>query len=524
MADVPGTYLVQLIVDDGMADSLPDTVAVRAQNTPPVADAGPDQTVANGQTVTLNGSNSTDGDDGIVSYRWVQTSGIALPLTDNQAAQTTFLAPETDLQGISVEFELTVVDANGLSSTDSCIVNVTPQNEPPNADAGGNILAAPGRLVVLDGSSSHDIDDEITAFSWTQIEGSPVILSDPRSPSPDFTTPDVGFEGESFIFRLTVTDQGGLKDTDSCIVNVSWQNQAPSAVVSEYPETTEGRQIELNGLQSSDSDGGIVQYRWRQLEGPPVVFDDPEAPQMVFVAPRSDRYGSNLVFALTVRDGGGLQDSAACSVFVFPENSAPFAGDNAYSMAAETQLTVPAPGILANDIDANGQTLSSLLSSSPVNGSLTLYADGSFVYTPVYNFVGTDYFTYIANDGAIGSNIATVSITVDPSRPTMFVSGITIDLNQKGSNYQSKAHVIVEDDAGNPLKDANVAGRWMLNGSVVNEVSALTNGVGEARLDSDRFKAASTDQLTFVIIDVVKEGCTHDSSSDIVSEADVRIP
>ncbi len=71
-----------------------------------------------------------------------------------------------------------------------------------------------------------------------------------------------------------------------------------------------------------------------------------------------------------------------------------------------------ADGRLRNDMDADGDPLAAVLGTGPANGTLTLNADGSFTYTPNADFYGTDTFTYRANDGALDSNLATVTITV----------------------------------------------------------------------------------------------------------------
>jgi hypothetical protein len=94
-------------------------------------------------------------------------------------------------------------------------------------------------------------------------------------------------------------------------------------------------------------------------------------------------------------------------------NDAPVAADDAYDAVQNTALTVPAPGVLGNDSDADNDPLTAALVTGPANGTLTLNADGSFTYTPTFNFVGVDSFTYVANDGTVDSNTATVTIAVE---------------------------------------------------------------------------------------------------------------
>jgi hypothetical protein len=67
-------------------------------------------------TVILDGSNSSDPDDGIESYRWKQVAGPSVTLSNPQAAKPTFLAPNVSEGGTSLTFELTVTDSGGLQS------------------------------------------------------------------------------------------------------------------------------------------------------------------------------------------------------------------------------------------------------------------------------------------------------------------------------------------------------------------------------------------------------------------------
>ena len=330
-------------------------------NEPPVGDAGPDQRVAIGAVVLLNGSNSTSSDDSALSYSWLQKSGERVQLSDYLISSPTFQAPMSEQ---ALEFDLTVTDVNGMTTTDSCIVNVSVQNEPPTSSAGSDKVVTSNHAVILDGSGSMD-DGEFIFYSWSQTEGATVTLSDPTSPTPEFISPAVGPEGASLTFLLTVTDQGGLKDTDSCIVNVISDNQPPEAITDEYVEATTDTIITLNGTLSTDIDDGIKDYRWCQLEGPPVTFDNPKAAKVNFNAPVAGEYGSNLLFALKVKDKGGLKKSAKCSVFVQPTNShaSPFTITSVlnlfqkgpyYQSKASVFVVDKATGAVVKDVEVKG--------------------------------------------------------------------------------------------------------------------------------------------------------------------------
>ena len=85
--------------------------------------------------------------------------------------------------------------------------------------------------------------------------------------------------------------------------------------------------------------------------------------------------------------------------------------------SAGVALSIPAPGVLANDTDVEQDPLTAELATAPANGNVTLSADGAYVYTPAGGFSGTDTFTYVARDGTVASAPATVTITVAPVTP-----------------------------------------------------------------------------------------------------------
>ncbi|MFE5541092.1 FG-GAP-like repeat-containing protein [Streptomyces sp. NPDC056492] len=101
------------------------------------------------------------------------------------------------------------------------------------------------------------------------------------------------------------------------------------------------------------------------------------------------------------------------SVLLNTVNRTPAAVNDSYQhVGADTALVVGAPGVLGNDTDPDGNTLTASLVSGPAHGTLTLNPDGSFAYQPTGAYVGSDSFTYKTADGTVDSNAATVTINV----------------------------------------------------------------------------------------------------------------
>ena len=97
---------------------------------------------------------------------------------------------------------------------------------------------------------------------------------------------------------------------------------------------------------------------------------------------------------------------------VAPTNTAPVAVADSYSTPLNTAKVQAAPGVLANDTDADGNPLTAVLDTNVTHGTLALNANGGFTYTPTTGYTGPDSFTYHANDGTANSNVVTVSLTV----------------------------------------------------------------------------------------------------------------
>jgi hypothetical protein len=165
----------QLTVTDmfGLQDT--DTVSIIindavAVNQPPIAGAGPDQTVEEGSTVTLDGTASTDAEAGIASYLWSVETGTDVTLSDATLPSPTFVAPPVGANGASIVFSLLVVDQGGLSDTDEVTVTVTdsgvgtlpadmiPLTTPMGDHLGIKVLSG-GDLVSVEVMDPADISD-----------------------------------------------------------------------------------------------------------------------------------------------------------------------------------------------------------------------------------------------------------------------------------------------------------------------------------------------------------------------------
>ncbi|MBI4334667.1 MAG: hypothetical protein HY673_25720, partial [Chloroflexi bacterium] len=255
------TLTFQLTVGDGQLTSNPDVVNITVKNVnhPPVADAGADQTVAEGSPVTLNGSASYDPDAEGLSYSWLQTAGSSVVLSSPTAAQPSFTAPLVGWAGATLTFALTVSDGID-SATDTVNVVVENINHSPTANAGADQTKNEGSLVTLDGTASSDPDNDPLTYSWSQLSGPSVTLSDPYSDTPNFTAPLVNPGGETLVFRLTVSDGLGGSATDEVAIAVLNVNDPPACGLAQagpallWPPNHKLVPVRITGVTDPDND------------------------------------------------------------------------------------------------------------------------------------------------------------------------------------------------------------------------------------------------------------------------------
>ncbi len=111
--------------------------------------------------------------------------------------------------------------------------------------------------------------------------------------------------------------------------------------------------------------------------------------------------------------GYELSAAEVLDLYTGTVNAAPEGEADSYTTTEGETLSVEAPGVLANDTDAEGDDLTATSATQPANGVVQLEEDGSFVYIPDAGFSGTDTFTYRADDGTSSSAATTVTLTVE---------------------------------------------------------------------------------------------------------------
>jgi hypothetical protein len=189
----------------------------------------------------------------------------------------------------------------------------------------------------------------------------------------------------------------------------------------------------------------------------------------------------------------------------------PVVSNDSYSTEAESTLNIGTPGVLSNDNDPNNDPITAVLNSDVTNGILSLNTDGSFSYSPNSDFDGVDSFSYHVNDGINDSNIATVTITVNPTN-NIHLESLEI-LKSGNKRWTGTVTITVFGENDNEVSDVTAYGTW--SGGANGDASCVTDDVGQCSLS----KSTKGDNLTFTLNDITGTNVTYDSSSNNVENS-----
>ena len=492
--DLPGLYTVRLVVNDGTIDSGPDDVDIHT-NGPPIANAGPDQTVPVGSTVQLDGIDSSDPENSPLTYTWflnTRPAGSTATLSNGQIRNPTFVA---DLPGTYVA-QLLVND--GLVNSASDIVVIRTANRVPIANAGSDIANVPlNTQVSLNGTASSDPDGDAITYSWAFVQrptGSVAALVNANTASPSFTVDIAG----RYRVRLTVND-GQVSGSDE--VDVTTVNVPPVANAGPDQTVHEGDVVTLNGSGSSDQNGNDLSYQWSFLSRPQGSTAQLSAIGVVAPTFTADVAG---VYTLQLIVNDTIVDGAADTVVVTAlSNHVMLALVNTPLVGVGAQAGVRV--LLPFEAPAGGTTVS-LTSSNPVvatvsPSSVTIAAGESQAVVAVSGLsVGTTTLTAVAAgyaDGTLDISVTNNILSV-PSSLTVPLGG-TLTLPVSISGPAPAGGLPVSLVSSNPAAVELVSGTITIPaGAVAANATILGKAPGTATVvaSSPNFASASAQATT----------------------------
>jgi pimeloyl-ACP methyl ester carboxylesterase len=395
-------YSFNLIVNDGNVNSLADQViiTVKQVNKAPVANAGTNQTVAEGTLVTLDGRGSTDADNDALTYRWTTPNGIML--SSISSSRPTFIAPEVRKDTIYT-FSLIVNDGSENSQASQVLISVLQVNKAPIANAVTDHAVLEGKLAILDGSESYDPDGDKITYQWTAPAG--VVISSLTDISPTFTAPEVN-KDTLYSFSLKVSDGKMESFVDEVKILVKQENKVPIANAGNDQSVNEGTLVTLNGNGSVDPDGDTLTFYWKISIG--VQLSSNSAINPTFIAPEVT-HDTVYAFVLTVSDGISNSQFDQVNIMIRQVNKAPIANAGLDQAVNEnTQVILDGAGSSDPDNDVLNYkwtapaeiTLSSNTAINPTFTAPEVTTDT--VYT----------FSLVVNDGTDNSLTDTIIVTV----------------------------------------------------------------------------------------------------------------
>lgn len=403
--DLPGAYVVQLVVNAGALASEPDTVTITTSNALPVAHAGPDQVVTLGTTVTLTAQHSSDVNGDMLTPQWallVTPAGSTATLSDPTAVNPTFVA---DRDGVYVA-QLMVHDGTVTSPPATVIITTTTSTIEvlPVANAGPDQTITVPTLVQLDGIGSRDANGSRLSFFWaltTRPSGSEASLSAPTAPNPTLTVDVAG----TYVAQLVVNNGTGSSMPDTVVLSTG--NLAPVANAGPDQTATVGELVQLDGSGSHDANSDLLTFAWALIFAPSdsaASLSNTSSANPTFTLDVPGIY----VVQLMVNDG--TLTSAPTTVVISTTNSAPVAQAGPDQLVS-LESTVQLDGSASGDVDDDPLTFFWVFVALPPGSTATLSNPRTVNPTFAADRAGTYILQLVVHDGALQSAPDSVVIT-----------------------------------------------------------------------------------------------------------------
>lgn len=422
---IEGEYQFALRVTDDKGDIDMDTLKVTVNPAPapvnhaPVAQAGSNKNITLPvNTVSLDGSSSSDQDGTIVKYTWSFVSGPSswsIEQANNAIATAKGLVEGTYAFRLLVEDDMGALDADTMTVTvNSASVPPPPANKAPTARAGDDItITLPTDHITLDGSASTDTDGTIVSYQWSKLSG-PVQYTIEQAGAASTEVQHL-IEG-TYQFRLEVKDNEGAVHADTIkLIVLPAPNMAPIADAGkDFQVSLPDPMIQLNGLASNDPDGEIVSYKWTRISGPgaiTIINSNTSTPKVIGVSE------GEYVFELLVTDANGATSTDRVKVTVI-------SGTNEHPLAAA----------------GPDQTIISPSTYALLNGGDSYDADGRLVSYTWKQLSGPSTALMFTPDEVITE--------VENLEIGEYIFELTV-IDDKGSSSVDKVHIVVSSPGSN---------------------------------------------------------------------------
>ena len=322
--------------------------------------------------------------------------------------------PATNFNGTDT-FTYRATDGALTSGVATVTITINPTNDAPAAISDDAYVTLEDTVLTVPpgGVLTNDVDvdaDLLTAVLVSTTTNGTLTLS---TNGGFVYVPNTNFNGvDHFTYRAT--DGALTSDVAVVTITVTPVNDVPVAVNDSYSVNEDtALVISVPGVLSNDLDVDGAALA-------PLLVSDVQHGTLnlstngAFTYTPSLNYTGVDTFTYRATDGALTSDVATVTITILPVNDLPVAAPDSYSVNEDTTLVISVPGVLSNDSDVDGDPLSAVLVSDVTHGTLSLGANGAFIYTPSLNYTGLDTFTYRATDGALTSGVATVTITIIP--------------------------------------------------------------------------------------------------------------
>jgi hypothetical protein len=425
VADKAGSYIVQLIINNGQNNSVASTVTISTQHSAPVANAGFSDNVNTG-IVRLNGTGSTDVDGSALSYNWSLISvpaGSTAKIAQPTAANTSFTA---DLSG---NYMAQLIVNDGQSSSAPVTVTKSTMSIPfVTANAGPAQTITVPQTVQLDGGGSTGRGSQMLTYSWSILyapPGSAAVLSSTSFPRPTFQADLAG----TYVVQLIVNNCG-MNSVSS--VAVSTGDVPPVAQPGAVQAIAVGSTVDLTGDASTASGDNALIYRWSLLNKPTgsaAALSSTTSEFPFFVVDLAGDYISQLI----VNDG--TLNSTPSTKWVSTLGHLPPVADAGSNQTVAVSSTVQLSG--ANSFSPDGESVGYgwIMLSRPSGSNATISHNISADATFVADVAGLYIVQLSVHNSTYGSSVpVTVEITAAQNQAPVVNAGpnqtITLPVNQ----------------------------------------------------------------------------------------------